>query len=117
MHVLGGVWLGLGGAAALADEPPANKVRTSATVEVIEDARRVDDIISRMKSQPRSAQAPEAQKAAAPEGEAARPERPALPSAEPDRAHGEHQRDKEQRRDRREQRGERRDAHHERHHR
>ena len=69
------------GGVARGDEPRPARVRTQVNVEVIDDARHVEDIISRMKSQPRAAAPetvrPEASKPSEPA--AARPERPPLP--------------------------------------
>lgn len=91
------------GSPVRADDAP-RRVRSTATVEVIDDARNVDDIISRMKSQPApgSAKPGEAVRRDLPQGPrgesprddaprkpvAPRLERPALPSALPDDAHG-----------------------------
>jgi hypothetical protein len=96
---LGGI---LWAAAAAADEPPRKRpVRTSATVEVIDDARHVEDIISRMRTQQQAQQQPQQQPAERAPGappvetrkpapvSTARSERPPLPSEGPadDRRH------------------------------
>jgi hypothetical protein len=70
----------LGGGAALADGPA--QVRSTATVEVIDDARQVEDIIARVRAQ----QAIDAARPATPPSRqvapATRVQRPALPAAE-----------------------------------
>lgn len=70
----------LGGGAAVADGPA--QVRSTATVEVIDDPRQVDDIIARVRAQQAREQArpqtPPIQQVAAPP----KIQRPALPAAE-----------------------------------
>jgi hypothetical protein len=90
-----GAWLAAGllvgaGGAAWGDETRPAKVHATATVEVIDDARRVDDIISRLKTQapapkppPTAAKTPEAK---APPAAANAPQRPSLPEVSPEHA-------------------------------
>jgi hypothetical protein len=100
-------------------ERAEKKVRATATVEVLEDARHVDDIISRLKAAQRGDVRPERADpghdpasqgtgVAAPLGEEHHIERPALPNAIPADVHGphagDHDRGQQQHRDHRTER-------------